>query len=123
MLNKPASAGFAIACVAVLSSCATEEITNAPPAVVDDCRREAALLTEPDPWLARNDPMGDRGSGDDVIEDARRAEAEAGREGLAGWPEEVLVYRCLLSQGVVLTPEQADRLAEWERRLEQDSSE
>jgi hypothetical protein len=116
--------GLAFACIAALSSCATEEISNAPPAVVDECRREAALLTEPAPWLVRNDPIGDGGSEtDEVIEDARTAEAEADREGLAGWPEEVLVYRCLLGHGVALTREQADELAEWERRLERDSSE
>lgn len=111
-------AGYAVACIATLTSCAEQRIDNAPPAVVADCRREADELTKPDPWLVRNDPLRKSGSEhDETIEDARSAEAEVEREGLAGWPREVLVYRCLLGQGVVLTPEQTEKLAEWQRRL------
>lgn len=117
-MKKLISAGLASAIIAALSSCAPEPIRNAPPAVVEECRREADLLTEPDPSLVRNDPMREGGTeSSEVIEDARAAEAESERVGLGDWPREVLVYRCLVGEGVELTPEQAAELAEWERRL------
>lgn len=107
-----------LVCTAVLSSCASEpQFPDASPIAVEECRRDAALMTEPDPWSVRHDPTRSGTEGDRVIEDARTAEAEAGRAGLAGWPEEILVYRCLVSRGEPLTTGQASDLAEWERRL------
>lgn len=108
--------------VAALAACAAgPEFPDAAPLAVEECRREAALLAEPDPYRVRNDPIRGEGEGN-VIEDARTAAAEAGRAGLAGWPEEVLVFRCLASRGEPLTPQQARELAEWQERLkEQDS--
>ncbi len=101
-----------------LFSCASEpQFPDASPIAVDECRREAALMTERDPWSVHPDPTRSGAEGDRVIEDARTAEAEAGRSGLADWPEEVLIYRCLVSRGEPLSAEQASELAEWERRL------
>lgn len=103
----------------LLAGCASgPEFPDASPLAVEECRREAALLSEPDPWSVRNDPLRSEGEGD-VIEEARTAAAEARRTGLAGWPEEILVYRCLASRGEPLTPEQARELAEWEENLEE----
>ena len=115
-------AGAAAPGLAALASCAGgPEFPDAAPLAVEECRREAALLAEPDPYRVRNDPLRSEGQ-DDVIEEARTAAAEAGRAGLAGWPEEVLVYRCLASRGEPLTPEQARELAEWQERLEEQDS-
>jgi hypothetical protein len=58
----------------------------------------------------------------DPIEDARTAQGVAGGAGLDTWPEEALLYRCFTSRGVELTPEQAEMLAEWEQKLDTDSS-
>lgn len=100
-----------------LCSCASEpQFPDASPIAVEECRREAALMAERDPGVL-HDPTRSGTEGDRVIEDARTAEAEAGRSGLAGWPEEVLIYRCLVSRGEPLSTEQASELAEWERRL------
>lgn len=108
--------------VAALGACAGgPEFPDAAPLAVEECRREAALLAEPDPYRVRNDPIRSEGQGD-VIEEARTAAAEAGRAGLAGWPEDVLVYRCLASRGEPLTPEQARELAKWQERLEEQDS-
>jgi hypothetical protein len=108
-----------LACLAALAACAAgPQFPDAEPLAVEECRREAALLAEPDPYRVRNDPIQSEGEGN-VIEEARTAAAEAGRAGLAGWPEEVLVYRCLASRGEPLTPEQARELAEWQERLEE----
>ena len=118
MKRAPCSSAVLIG-LAALAGCATgPQFPDAEPLAVEECRREAALLAEPDPYRVRNDPLRSEGEGD-VIEDARTAAAEAGRAGLAGWPEEVLVYRCLASRGEPLTPEQARELAEWQERLEQ----
>jgi hypothetical protein len=114
---RVALSGFAI-----LSACASEpRFPNASPEAVAECRREAAVLAEPDPWRVRNDPIRSEAEGDEVIEDARTAETELQREGLAGWPEDVLIYRCLVSLGETLTAEQARKLADWEATLEPDS--
>lgn len=109
--------------VAVLSACASEpQFPDASPEAVAECRREAALLTEPDPWTVRNDPIRREAETGDVIEDARTAESEAARQGLAGWPEDILIYRCLVSRGEPLTAEQAGELADWQERLEEPDS-
>lgn len=115
-MRRPAAAGPAFACFALLASCETTEIDNAPPSMVEECRREVALITEREPELARADrlPAGEAGPTDEVMEDARAAREEAEQEGLAAWPEEALLYRCLASRGVQLTDEQAHVLAEWE---------
>ena len=113
---------IALIALAALAACAaTPQFPDAAPLAVEECRREAALLAEPDPYRVRNDPIQSQGEGN-VIEEARTAAAEAGRAGLAGWPEEVLVYRCLASRGEPLTPEQASELAEWQERLEEQDS-
>ncbi len=120
MKRLPVVAGAALCCLALLTSCGTTEIANAPPSVVEDCRREVALIAEREPELARMDrlPGGEAGPTGDVLEDARTAREEAGQEGLAGWPEDALLYRCLASRGVELTDEQARTLAEWEGKAE-----
>lgn len=104
----------------LLSSCATEEYANASPEVTEDCRREVAILTDRDALSTGNDPLrGPAMEGTpDPIDDARRANEVAGGAGLASWPEEALMYRCLKSRGVTLTGEQAELLAEWEQELE-----
>lgn len=108
---------------ALLSACASEpQFPDAAPQAVAECRREAALLAEPDPWTVRNDPIRSETETHEVIEDARTAEAEAARQGLAGWPEEILIYRCLVSRGEPLTTEQARELADWQARLEEPDS-
>jgi hypothetical protein len=117
-MKLPTATSLTMACIAVLASCArTPQFPDIPPHIVEDCRREAALLAEP-PWLEPNDPMGSGQQTGDVIEDARTAESEAEGTGLTGWPREVLLYRCLAGRGATLTTEQARTLAEWERRLE-----
>lgn len=109
-----------LCCLVLVASCETTEIANAPPSVVEDCRREVALITEREPELARMDrlPGGEAGPTGDVLDEARTAREEAEQEGLAGWPEDALLYRCLASRGVELTDEQARTLAEWERSEE-----
>lgn len=121
--KKPAQYScMALIGAAALGACAVgPQFPDATPLAVEECRREAALLAEPDPYRVRNDPIQSEGEGN-VIEEARTAAAEAGRAGLAGWPEEVLVYRCLASRGEPLTPEQARELAEWQDRLEEQDS-
>jgi hypothetical protein len=119
-IRRLAVASPALVCFALLASCETTEVANAPPSVVEECRREVALITEREPELSRADrlPAGEAGPSDEVLDDARVAREEAGQEGLAAWPEEALLYRCLASRGVQLTDEQARTLAEWEARPE-----
>jgi hypothetical protein len=103
----------------LLAGCASgPQFPDATPLAVEECRQEAAALTELDPWAVRDDSRS-TGEGGGVIEEARTAAAEAQRTGLVSWPEEVLVYRCLASRGEPLTTEQARELADWERRLEE----
>lgn len=117
--------GLTIACCVLLSSCGTQEITNAPPEVVEGCRREIAILTNRDPIFRQDSRL--QGAGSDsaqsTIDDARIAKEEEDRTGLASWPEDVLLYRCLESRGIVLTPEQANVLAKWEQKSGSDSTE
>lgn len=109
--------------VAVLSACASEpQFPEASPEAVAECRREAALLSETDPWTVPDDPMRREAQTDDVIDDARTAESEVTRQGLAGWPEDILIYRCLVSRGEPLSAEQARKLADWQQRLEEPDS-
>lgn len=101
----------------LLSGCVTPSAGNAPPAVVDECRQEIADLTalaeQPteDPTLPE-----EPGPEATAIDDARAAKEETGGGGLANWPEDALLYRCLAGRGVVLTEEQANLLAEWQGR-------
>ena len=108
--------GMVAAGCILLSSCATEEFANAPPEVVEDCRREVALLSDRDILPAQEDPL--RGAAAETepqpIEDARAAQEVAGGAHLPSWPEEALMYRCLESRGVELTQEQTQMLHEWE---------
>lgn len=107
-----------------LSSCVTPQFSNAAPAIVEECQGEVAILTDRDALPAQDDAL--RGSAaesaPDPIEDARTAKEVAGGAGLATWPEEALLYRCLASRGVELTADQAAMLAEWEAKLGSDSS-
>lgn len=98
------------------ASCGAPEVANVPPEVLDDCRREVALIRERDPAVSGAESVpGEAGEPtDEVLDDARTAREEAARVGIAGWPEDVLLYRCLASRGVELSPEQARALAEWE---------
>jgi hypothetical protein len=112
-------AGFVAAC-SLLSSCGTQQVTNAPPAIVEDCQREVAILTDREIVPVQDDPLRGPEATPDPIEDARAAKEVAGGAGLATWPEEALLYRCLRSRGVQLTPEQAEMLAEWEGELDAD---
>lgn len=115
------AAGTAVA--ATLWACAAEEFAGASPEIVEDCRREVALLSDPDDLSTENDPF--RGpsleSTPDPIEDAREAQEVSGGASLNEWPEQALMYRCLASRGVELTSDQAAVLAEWEKRLEPDA--
>lgn len=105
-----------IGCCALVAACGAPQITNAPPEVVEGCRREIAILTGRDPALTQDDALRSPGSEptQTTIDDARIAREEADGTGRAGWPDDVLMYRCLESRGIVLTPEQARVLAEWE---------
>jgi hypothetical protein len=121
-MTSDTAACVALSGFALLSACASEpQFPNASPEAVAECRREAAALAEPDPWRVGNDPIRSDGEGSEVIEEARTAEAELQPDGLAGWPEEVLIYRCLVSLGETLTAEQARKLADWEATLEPNS--
>lgn len=115
-MRKPPVACPALLCCAALAACGTTAVANAPPEVVEDCRREVALITEMEPEVARPDrlPTGEAGPGEEILDDARAAREEVEQQGLASWPEEALLYRCLASRGVQLTDEQARTLAEWE---------
>ena len=117
-------AGLVVACVAVLSSCGTQEYANVPPAIAEDCEREVAMLADRETLPAEDDPLrGPAGeAAPDPIEDARTAQGVAGAAGLDTWPEEALLYRCFTSRGVELTPEQAEMLAEWDKKPDADSS-
>lgn len=103
---------------ALLSSCVAEQITNAPPEVVEGCRREIAILTNREPIRRQGGTLQGTGSepAQNTIDDARIAKDEAAKTGLASWPDDVLLYRCLESRGIVLTPEQSRALAEWEQK-------
>lgn len=119
-MKMQVSVSGALVCIAALTSCRTApEFPNAPPDVVEDCRRQVVVMTERDPGLA-TEPLPDRTTeqGEDVIGDARAAREEAEVENLSTWPEEILLYRCLAARGVELAPEQARELAAWESGLE-----
>ncbi len=107
-----------IACCVLTAACGTTEVANAPPAIVEECRREVAAITEAVREVPPSDqaPPADAGPTDEILDEARAARREARQEGLAAWPEEVLLYRCLTSRGVMLTDEQAQELARWEAR-------
>lgn len=110
----------ALLCALALPGChTTPQFAGAPPDVVEDCRRQVAVMTEGDPGLAGTEPLGgsteERGGG--VIDEARAAREEADARNLAAWPEEVLLYRCLAGRGVALDDKQARELAEWEANL------
>lgn len=107
-----------LASCVLIASCGTTEVPNAPPSVVEDCRREVAAIARADEQLPPDDqpPGDDAGPTDDILDEARAARREVRQEGLADWPAEVLLYRCLTSRGVLLTDEQARELARWEVR-------
>lgn len=115
----------ALACCAFLASCGPTEVANAPPAMLEDCRREVAAITEIRREVPPSDqpPPGEVGPTDEVLDDARAGRQEARQAGIAAWPEEVLLYRCLASRGVMLTDEQARELAEWQGAPVDDESE
>ena len=101
------------------ASCASPSVDNAPPAIVEECRQEVGELTDPDRLPPVDDSLPERPSGEfEPIDDARQAQREQDGSSLASWPEEVLLYRCLTSRGVVLTEEQATVLAEWQSRMQ-----
>ena len=119
-MRVPVAAIVLIACT-LLSSCASEEFTNASAEVVEDCRREVSLLRDTEIVAPQDDLRGPTlESTPDPVEDARRAKEVSGGATVTSWPEEALMYRCLESRGVVLTEDQAEMLAEWESDLEQD---
>ncbi len=116
--TKPALS-TALGALAFVCSCTSgPQFPDASPVAVEECRREAALLAQADPGI-RNGPMSSETAGGEVIEQARTAAAEARRPGLAGWPEEILIYRCLVSRGEPLTTRQASELADWQKKLEE----
>lgn len=122
-MHRPVLTMIPVVGAALLSACASEpQFPDASPQAVAECRREAAMLAEPDPWTVRNDPIRSETETGEVIEDARTAEAEASRRGLASWPEDILIYRCLVSRGEPLTAEQTRKLADWQERLEEPDS-
>ena len=109
---------------AVLAACATEDFAGASPVVVEDCQREVRLLTGRDQLTGQDDPLQGPAleSAPDPIEDARAAREVAGGVGYSDWPEEALMYRCLRSRGVDLSPEQSAMLDEWEQQAEPEGS-
>lgn len=116
--------GRAVACYLALAGCASPSIGNAPPAVVDECRREVADLSDRE-RLPPPDESLPRASGPEAttIDEARAARAELEGSSLASWPEDALLYRCFTSRGIVLTEEQATVLAEWQSRTDTATSE
>ena len=119
-MRVPAAAIGLTACT-LLSSCAGEKFANAPPDVVEDCRREVSLLTDSEVVESQDDLRGPAlESTPDPVADARRAKEVSGGASLTTWPDEALMYRCLESRGVVLTEDQAELLAEWEGEPKQD---
>ncbi len=111
-------AGLLIVCHALLPSCGMPRVTNAPPEVVEACELEIALLTERDSASARDDTLRRTGAepGRDTIDEARIAKSEVDAGGIADWPDDVLLYRCLAGRGIELTAEQTRVLAEWEQK-------
>lgn len=117
------AAALGMACALALPACRTApEFPGAPPDVVEECRRQVVMLTERDPGLPADDPLAGptEERGEDVIDEARAARADAEARNLAAWPEDVLLYRCLAARGVDLGPEQVRELEEWEGRGRQD---
>jgi hypothetical protein len=112
LMGESASIAFLV----LLGACSTPRVSNAPPEVVEACEREIALLTNRDLPPLQGDTMPGVGAPGDAIDEARvgRAEAEAG--GIAAWPDDALMYRCLASRGIELDVEQAKVLAEWEQK-------
>jgi len=110
---------------AVVAACATEEFAGASPVVVEDCRREVALLTDREQLTTPNDPLQGPApeSTPEPIEDARAAREVSGGVGISEWPEEALMYRCLRSRGVELSADQSQMLEEWEQQAEPDGNE
>lgn len=110
-----------VACCLLLAACASPSIGNAPPAVVDECRREIADLTDRERLPPADESLAEEpGTEATTIDEARAARADLEGSGLANWPEDALLYRCFTSRGVVLTEEQATVLAEWQGRTETD---
>jgi hypothetical protein len=117
-MRVPVAAIVLIACT-LLSSCASEEFTNASAEVAEDCRREVSLLRDTEIVASQDDLRGPTlESTPDPVEDARRAKEVSGGATVTSWPEEALMYRCLESRGVVLTEDQSEMLSEWEGELE-----
>lgn len=102
------------------AACASPSVGNAPPAIVEECRREIADLTDRErlPPLEESFPEEPGPQESTGIEEDRAAEAERDGSSLAAWPEDALLYRCFTSRGVVLTEEQATVLAQWQSRAE-----
>lgn len=118
-MYRPVLAITTVAAAASLTACASRpQFPDASPQAVTECRQEAALLTE----TVRGDPVRSQEGADEVIETARTAREEAAEGGLASWPEDVLIYRCLVSRGEPVTAEQARELAKWQERLERPES-
>lgn len=109
--------GARIAGCLLLAACASPSIGNAPPAVVDECRREIADLTRREQLSPLDESLPEEsGTEATTIDEARTARAELEGSSLASWPEDALLYRCFTSRGVVLTEDQATVLAEWQAR-------
>jgi hypothetical protein len=125
-MNDPSSTwprsggrGPCIACCLLLAACASPSIGNAPPAVVDECRREIADLAGREQLPAPDESLREESVQETTtIDEARTARAELEGSSFASWPEDALLYRCFTSRGVVLTEEQAAVLAEWQGRTE-----
>lgn len=109
-------------CAVLLAGCGGRELANVPPEVLEDCRREVALLSEQETSLPPEESL--RQPADetlpDPIEDARAAKEDADEVALSEWPEEALLYRCFLSRGLKLTDEQARTLAQYQDLRESD---
>lgn len=100
-----------------LAGCASGSIDNAPAAVAEECRREVADMINTEPAATADDALHDNeGPTETAIEDARTAREELREPPIADWPEDALLYRCLVSRGVALTEEQAATLSEWQDR-------
>lgn len=113
--------GACVGCCLLLAACAAPSIGNAPPAIVDECRREIADLSDRERMPPVDESLPEEpGPEATTIDEARAARAELEGSGLANWPEDALLYRCFSSRGVVLTEAQATVLAEWQGRTETD---
>jgi hypothetical protein len=105
-------------CASLLVACSAPRPDNAPANLVTECQREVDAITRLEPTIEDEaSAYPDEPSSARAIEDARAARAVAETGGLASWPDQILMYRCLAANGVVLTPAQSAALSKWDQGM------